>query len=140
MESVQEAAASASAVAATAAELLANASSALALQQPPALTAAEAQYARMQAEAIAAHAGHDHPRSRREAGFVLWSTLAALVLAQAALVRFKRAYPRAYAAVTLFGLWLAPCAFASSASAPDAFASSSAWFPTAFAAWSAACA
>jgi hypothetical protein len=107
--------AAAVAVATAAASLLANASSALALAGAPGgaeLTAAEAQYAAMQAEALAAHAGHNHPRSRREAGFVLWSTVAALVLAQAALVRFKRFYPRAYAGVTLLGLWLAPCAFA----------------------------
>lgn len=63
------------------------------------------------AVAQAAHAGHRHT-SPREAGFVLWSTVAALILAQAALVRFRRAYPRPYAVVTLLGLWAAPCALA----------------------------
>jgi hypothetical protein len=60
---------------------------------------------------LQAHAGHHHLQ-RREASFVLWSTIAALVLSQVALTRLKAAYPRVFRSVSLVGLWLVPLFFA----------------------------
>jgi len=106
-EAPELAAAVAAAASSAASAVSANISQALeaAAAAAPQLTAA-------QLALVARHAGHDHPRRQREAGFILWATVAALVLSQAALVRCKRAYPRPYAAVTLFGLWAAPCVLA----------------------------
>ena len=64
-----------------------------------------------EAEVRAAHAGHNH-LSRRQASFVLWVTIAALVLSQVLITRFKKSYPRMYQAVSLAGLWFIPFAFA----------------------------
>ena len=71
----------------------------------------EEQIAIHEAQVQAAHAGHNH-LSRRQASFVLWVTIGALMLSQVLITRFKKGYPRLYQAVSLAGLWFIPFAFA----------------------------